>query len=233
MEGIFKDEAIVLRKSLVGENDISITVYLKKAGKENIYVPFGQIIKNPIVPISEPFNWFKGIFIKRKGKLYIKEIDNSKNLAVVIAKNLNKFEKAERLSRLFNKYVISPDEKLFIFLKRFFYYLSISKNPELDELNFLIKFIYLNGIFPQLENCKICGTKITRYNFGYISIEENSSICKICNNQTSKIGYEDIKILKRLKDLPFKDLKKIDLSLRKIKKLKEFSYKYLQENLES
>ncbi len=232
MEGIFKDEAIVLRKSLVGENDISITVYLKKYGKENIYIPYGQIIKNPIVPISEPFNWFKGVFIKRKEKLYIKEIDNSKNLAILISQDLKKFEKAIYLSKIFNRYVISPDEKMFIFLKRFFYYLTISKNPDIDELNFLVKFIYLNGIFPELERCRRCGVKITKKNFGYISIDTNSVICKQCEYKLTKLDFSDVLSLERLKNIPFKDLGKIDIPEKKIKNLKEFSLDYIKKNLE-
>ncbi len=239
METVFKDEAIVLRKSYSGEKDLSITVYLKKYGKENIYVPFGQIIKNPIVTVSEPFNWFRGIFIKRKGKVYINEIDDFRNLSLKIAKDLKKFETAFFISKYFNKFVISPDEKYFIFLKKNIYYLLNNENMENFKINFLVKFIFLNGIFPNLENCSLCGVKITKYNFGNLSSSNGGVVCKNCLNKTSdsfrnkeiNFNFEEIKILNKLKNILFKDLDKFYIPETTKKKLGNFSLDYIHKHL--
>ena len=117
MEGIFKDEAIVLRRSFAGEYDLSVTVYFRKHGKENIYIPKGQLLKSPFITSTEQFNWFKGVFLYRKENVFIREIDSFKNLSLQIASDLDLFETAYYFSNLFNRYVIFPDEKLFIFLK--------------------------------------------------------------------------------------------------------------------
>ncbi len=239
METIFKDEAIVLRKSYSGEMDLSITVYLKKYGKENIYIPFGQIIKNPIVTVSEPFNWFSGIFIKRRGKVYIQEVDDFKNLSLKISRDLKKFETAFFISKLFNKYVISPDEKYFIFLKKSIYYLLQTKNMENFKLNFLIKFIFLNGIFPNIKNCSICGIDINKSSFGNLSVSNSGVICKSCLNKNQKsfrnsetsFYFEEIKILNRLKTIPFKDLDKFSIHEKTKKKLHNFSLDYIYKHL--
>jgi len=239
METIFKDEAIVLRKSYSGEKDLSITVYLKKYGKENIYIPFGQIIKNPIVTVSEPFNWFRGVFIKRKGKVYIQEIDDFKNLSLQIAKDLKKFETAFFISKYFNKYVISPDEKYFIFLKKSIYYLLQTKNTDNFKLNFLIKFIFLNGIFPNVENCSICGVETKKSNFGNLSISNGGVVCKSCITKTQKefrnfesnFNFEEIKILNRLKNITFKELDKINIPEKTKKKIQNFSLDYIYKHL--
>jgi DNA repair protein RecO (recombination protein O) len=237
METTFKDEAVVLRKSYSGEKDLSITVYLKKYGKENIYIPFGQIIKNPIVTISEPFNWFKGIFIKRRGKVFIQEIDNFKNLSFQIAQDLKKFETAFFISKYFNKYVISPDEKYFIFLKKNIYYLIQAKKTGNFKLNFLIKFIFLSGIFPNLENCSICSVKINKSNFGNLSISNSGVICKNCLNKKSfkdnelKFSFEELKILNKLKNIPFKDLDKINIPESTKRKIHNFSLDYIYKYL--
>ncbi len=239
METIFKDEAIVLRKSYAGEKDISITVYLKKYGKENIYIPFGQVIKNPVVTISEPFNWFKGIFIKRKGKVFIYEIDDFKNLSLQIAKDLKKFETGFFISKYFNKYVISPDEKYFIFLKKNFYYLLQNKNTQNFKLNFLIKFIFLSGIFPDLENCCSCGKKINRFNFSNLSIGCGGVICRNCSNKNKQsfrekevqFSFNELQTLERFKNIPFKDLDKLKIPDNTFQKLKNFSLDYIYKHL--
>ncbi|RMD45924.1 MAG: hypothetical protein D6831_02775, partial [Aquificota bacterium] len=116
MENSFKDEVIVLRKTEVGEIDLSITVFMRKVGKESIYIQKGQLIRNITVTATEPFNWFKGVFVKRKEKIFIKEIDTFKNLAIPIAKDLDKFYIGSFILDFFNRYASyeKGDEKLFI-----------------------------------------------------------------------------------------------------------------------
>ena len=54
METLVKDEFIVLKKNLVPDYDLSLTVYFRKQGKENIYIPKGQFLKSPYIYYSEP-----------------------------------------------------------------------------------------------------------------------------------------------------------------------------------
>jgi len=144
----FKDEAIILRKSIIWEKDISITVYMKKRGKENIYIQNGALLKSPYISITEPFNIFKGVFYIKKDSVFIQEVERYKNLAILMAKDIEIFKTGFEIVNIFNRYIIYQDEKIYILLKKTFYYLALSKNPKMIKLAFLIKLVYLSGIFP-------------------------------------------------------------------------------------
>ncbi|WP_456464816.1 DNA repair protein RecO [Persephonella sp.] len=226
---ILKDEAIVLRKSFSGDYDLSLTVYMKKYGKENIYLPKGQILKSPFLPSSEPFTWFKGLFIKRREKFFIKEIDRSRSLGLLISKDYKKFETAFFIADLFNRYIIFPDEKVFILLKKSLYYLTQEIDPHIFSLNFTAKLIYLSGIFPELEMCVRCGVNVDKKNYGFLSQIDGGVVCKKCSRRKSDLFYTDIQDLKKLKVVSFKNLKK--LKIKNTQKLQNFLIDYIGKNL--
>ncbi|PMP76047.1 MAG: hypothetical protein C0178_06945 [Sulfurihydrogenibium sp.] len=145
MYTFFKDEVIVLKRVFVGEKDLTLTVYSKKSGRESIFIQNGQVIKNlPIVSMTE-FSWFYGVFYKIKDKLYISEIDRFKNIALDLVKDYDKVVSAYRVINWLYRFAPHPDERIFILAKKTFYYLTISQNPELLELAFLLRLAYLNG----------------------------------------------------------------------------------------
>ncbi|WP_028949994.1 recombination protein O N-terminal domain-containing protein [Sulfurihydrogenibium subterraneum] len=145
MYTLFKDQAIVLKRTFVGEKDLSLTVYTKKLGKESIFIQNGQLIKNlPIVSLTE-FNWFSGVFFKIKDKLYINEIDNFKNVAIEIVKDYNRFLSAYNVISWIYSFAPHQDEKIFILLKKTLYYLTLTNDTDLLELSFLVRLMYLNG----------------------------------------------------------------------------------------
>ena len=145
MYTLFKDQAIVLKRTFVGEKDLSLTVYTKKLGKDSIFIQNGQLIKNlPIVSLTE-FNWFSGVFFKIKDKLYINEIDNFKNVAIEIVKDYNKFLSAYNIISWIYNFAPHQDEKIFILLKKTLYYLTLTNDTDLLELSFLVRLMYLNG----------------------------------------------------------------------------------------
>lgn len=232
METIFKDEAIVLRKSFVGDFDLSITVYTRQTGKENIYIPKGQIIKSNLITATEPFNWFSGVFKYIKGKLYLQEIDTYRNLALPLAKDISRFNTAFDINFVFNRYVIFPDEKFFILLKKTLYYLSEGVNPEILKINFLVKLIYLSGIFPELDKCQQCSVKINQKNFSVLSIEKAGCLCINCSSNREKFNnYSILNLLKKLKNISFKNIQNINIQKKEIEKLDKFLNAYLSHHL--
>ncbi len=229
MENIFKDEAIVLRRSCVGEYDFSVTVYFRKHGKENIYIPKGQIVRSPFITSTEQFNWFKGVFLYRKDNVYVKEIDDFRNLSLKIASSIDIFETAFYFSNLFNRYVIFPDERLFIFLKKSFYYLTKAKKVKNHRINFISKLIFLSGIFPQLYNCSICGEEINKKNFKGISLKNGGSVCVNCSSTDINpyINYYDIKFIDIFSKISFDKIESI--SIKKPDRIELFLNEYIKE----
>ncbi len=229
MSNLVKDEAIVLRKSLAGDFDVSVTVYMRKYGKENIYISKGQLLKSPFISLSEPFTWLKGIFVRKKEKFFIKEIDRFRAVGIDISKDIERFQTAHFVFSTFNQQVIYPEEKLFVFLKKTLYYLTQDVDFSLFRLNFLAKLIYLSGIYPELYHCIRCGSGITAKNYRFLSINEGGTVCKRCSKQKGNLSYMQINELKKLKIVSFKDLNRL--------KIKNPSYlemvftEYLRRNL--
>jgi len=190
-----KDQAIVLRSSYAGSKDLSITLYIKGVGKENIYIKNGQVIKYPYLPVLQPLNWFKGVFLFYKEKILIKEIEKSVNLGFTYTKDLKKFETSLWILNLFDKYTIFQDEKLFNLLKNSIYHLQFIENEKLKtfKASFLLKYIYTSGIFPSMSRCIRCRKKINSKNFNYFSFKEGGSVCNKCSkNKKSDLTYFDI-----------------------------------------
>ncbi len=232
MENSFKDEVIVLKNTKVGDYDLSITVFFKKYGKENIYIPKGQLLKNFTLTTTQPFNWFKGVFLKRKNKIFIKEIDTFQNLALPIARDLEKFYTGFFILDVFNRFVEKEyrDEKIFILLKKTVYYLQKEKNLKNFKINFLAKFIKLSGVYPMLDKCVKCGEKIGQYNFYTVSVEEGGSICKRCSKGKRKIlSFKDVKYLEILKKVPFSRLN--DFNVKNKEKLEKFLLDYAEHHI--
>ncbi len=226
-----KDEAIVLQTVQVGEKDLSITVYLKNLGKENIYIKGGQIIKNPFLTTVQQFNWFKGVLIKYKEKLFIKEIDKSYNLAINISQNLDSFFTASKILETFNKYTTFPDKKMFNLLKKTFYFLPRAKNKELLQTAFLIKYIYLHGIFPTFGKCIKCKTKINSRNFQNFILENKGSLCKRCSRvRKTDLTYEDIVFLSKIFKTKYSKMINLDFSHSKLRLLSKKLNDYLKIN---
>ncbi|WP_456392530.1 DNA repair protein RecO [Persephonella sp.] len=212
MVNILSDEAIVLRKSLSGDYDVSLTVYMKKYGKENIYIKNGQKLKSPFIYATEPFTWFKAVFIRRKEKFFIREIEKSVSLGIQIASDIPRFTTAYSITDLFNRYVIFPDEKIFVLLKKSLYYLTRTSSLDVFTANFIAKLVLLSGIFPELDRCVRCGSPVNRKNFKIISMQEGGVVCSRCSRQKPYYGYGVVSDLKKLRVVSFRDLDRIKLS---------------------
>ena len=232
MEKVIKDEAIVLKKSLIPEDDISLTIYSKKLGKENIYIPRGQLLKSPYITKTEPFNWFYGIFKFARDKVYIEEIDNYKNIALTISHDIQKFYLNSYFVSLFSKYISFPDERFYFLLKKSIYYSLNMKNFYLHRLNFLTKFVYLFGVFPELKICVNCNKLIDNKTFFSLTSDLTGAICKDCyrlfNKTSHYLNYKDIEYLLAIRDISFKDLEKLKISEKRIEKLFKFLSFYMQ-----
>ena len=191
-----KDEAIVLKSQPVLDSDLSITVYLKKLGKENIFIKGGQRIKHPYLPVLQRSNWIRGVFLQYKDKLLIKEVDKSYNFAATYSKDLNLFYTWNWIVDIFDRYTTFPDEKMFNLLKKTLYHLKATSDVEIYKLRFLLRYIYLQGLFPQIGRCVKCGTPITKENFGSFSFKDGGTICKACSRKKgSDLEYRDLRFV--------------------------------------
>jgi len=161
----------------------------------------------------------------------IREIDSFKNLSLQIASDLDLFETAYYFSNLFNRYVIFPDEKLFIFLKKSFYYLTKAKKVKNHRVNFIAKLVYLSGVFPQLDHCSVCGEVINRKNFKGVSIQTGGSVCKGCNcsDINPYISYEDTKMMDIFSKISFSKVESI--KIKNPERIEIFLQEYIKEKV--
>jgi DNA repair protein RecO (recombination protein O) len=111
--------------------------------------------------------------------------------------------------------------EFFIFYKQCLELIDSKKyNEQINSLIILFKFLKINGINIELDNCVMCG----KNNAKYMSIDKAGVICEQCSS--SQYGIEVINNLKLLDNKKYNNIsEKINST---IKYLKEVIYKVLE-----
>lgn len=148
VEIFFKDEAFVFNRRFVGNNDISVTIYTRKLGIENVYIQGGQIIKNLPYTYLDRFSHLKGVFVKLKEeKIAIHEIDSVNTFGIYVSKEIETFEMLTDVSSLIYTYAPYPDHKIYNLYKKVLFYSIDSISPFKYYIAFLVKLNYLLGVY--------------------------------------------------------------------------------------
>lgn len=147
---MFKDQAVVLDRRSVGDNDVLINVYIKMVGIENIFVQNGQLIKNLPFTYLDKLTYFRGVFVKFKNdRFYIQEIDKVFPVGLMLSKNYDNFVYSSQILNFISTYAPYSDEKVFNLLKKTLHYMGKSNDGYKYYVAFLVKFNYLLGIYDQ------------------------------------------------------------------------------------
>ncbi|MCX7760714.1 MAG: hypothetical protein N2Z81_05950 [Hydrogenothermaceae bacterium] len=148
MEVFFKDQAVVVSRRFIGNNDVALSIYTKSMGIESVVIQNGQFIKNLPYTYLDKFTYFEGVFIKfRNDKIYINDIDKVYTLGLFLSRDYNNITNGYRMLDLIYKYSPYPDGNIYNLLKKSLYHISKSKDGYKIFLSFLVKFNYLLGIY--------------------------------------------------------------------------------------
>lgn len=148
MEIFLKEEAFVLNRKFIGNQDALITVYTQKLGVENIFIPNGQLIKNLPYVYLDKFTYIEAVFQKyREDKVYIVDIDRTITYGLKISTNPECFYRLTDVSGLLYRYAPYPDKMIFNLYKKTILYCVKTMEVYKYYLAFLVKFSYLLGVY--------------------------------------------------------------------------------------
>jgi len=195
-------EGIVLKRKILSEKLLHLTVFTLKLGKINIL--YKPSLKN--FPLStEPFSvsLFKLEIFEEKI-----EAESIKLIRHHFPENLNRLKYLSLLSFYIDKATLAPNRKVYQLAN---FYLEIKEKYLLAATMFIVKLSYFEGIFPVLKRCVSCGSnKVSAF-----SIEKGGTVCKGCKKPDDiiwdeRLSYQVELLLKKpFKTTPVKDAGKL------------------------
>ena len=198
-------EGVVLKSRDLGDRLRSLSVYTEKLGKLNLIVKFSS----KDFPIKyQPFSitHFK---LLQKGERW--EVLEGKLVEENFPKNREELLFRSKVSRLLAPMELPPSVKVYRLVKK---YIGEGGAPP-TYTAFLMKFLFLEGLLPQLFRCVECGSR----NISHFSVKRGGVVCRkhsregdlSWNREVSLEAYRlTKKTLKELKTEEFKYLSLIE-----------------------
>jgi DNA repair protein RecO (recombination protein O) len=180
-----KDKCIVLHAKRFEGKLRRLSVFTKKHGKLNVIVSLVDC-KFPV--LFEPFSVIDAEIVQIEEKF---ELKKAKLLEINFPENLKTFKYLNKLAFLVHNYTLPPNQKLFEMLRK---YLKVRENFNLAYTSFLIKFCFFEGIFPDVERCKLCGSK----RISLFSVEKGGTFCRNCLKSGFKWSLKHTEVVRVL-----------------------------------
>jgi DNA repair protein RecO (recombination protein O) len=163
-------KGFVLRSKLLGNNLKVVTVYTDRLGR----VDFVAKTKRGDFPLKLDLFSFSYFTLLQKGEKW--ELQKAKLIRHHFPKSLDQFFYLSRVSKLLVQFELPNSEKLFKLIENYF---LIRDSFKLAYTMFLLKFSFIEGIFPSLTKCTNCGdTRITVF-----SLSKGGVLCRKCKIQ--------------------------------------------------
>ncbi|WP_163328919.1 DNA repair protein RecO [Desulfurobacterium thermolithotrophum] len=210
-------KGFVLRSKHLGSNLKHITAFTDKLGKVDFIVK----LKRGDFPLKFDLFSLSSFQLNQKGEGYeLKEADLIKSY---FPESIEKFFYLSKISKLLIPYHLVESKKLFRLIEAYF---SVEKSYSVAYTMFLLKFAFIEGIFPVLTKCVNCSSKKVIS----FSIEKGGVVCQSCvNSKSFSWNFELSKLALNLAKNSFEKMKDIEISyvkLEKINKVFETHIKY-------
>lgn len=161
-QGLYSSSGVILRRSIHGEGNIGIYVFLKRMGPMWINAPGSARGRVRFGGATEPMTW--GVFHIYKGprSCYLKSVE-VKNDLWSIRKNHILLKTCLKWLKLLSGNLLEahPDDKLLGILYWSFELLQKEAEPEMVNWRFLWRWLNLWGIAPDLSICPGCGNTLS------------------------------------------------------------------------
>ncbi len=203
-----KTEGVVLKSRILGEGLRTLSLYTKKLGRLNAIVK----VQRGEFPLKyEPFS-VSEFTLSQRGERF--EVLKSKLLEENFPRNGKELEYRAKVSRLVIPLPIPGNHKLFNLIRS---YLKVKSEFELAYTMFTAKFLFVEGIFPQLRKCVRCKSEEI---VGF-SLEKGGVVCRKCAKGELLPWSRELSALTvKLTKEPFKEMAG-RIEKRKLRKVKE------------
>ncbi|WP_456435162.1 DNA repair protein RecO [Thermovibrio ammonificans] len=194
-----KFRAFVLKSAYLGKGLRALTVYGEKVGSHSLIV---KVPKEEFPLKYEPFS-LTFFSVKELGEK--REVVGARLIRSHFPSSVAQFKYRFKLTGLLVGKQLPWEERLFKLLES---YLPITSDFKLAYLMFLLKFTYIEGLYPVLNRCVVCGS----FSFNAFSLKEGGVVCERCaSGGELPWSYRDSKLALRLTKLPFKEAKGLHL----------------------
>lgn len=178
-------QAFILKKNLLGDDNLSLTLFTQKKGKIYCFIPHGASSKKRLGGNLSIFNELEITLNHLKTILTIKEATIVNDYSL-FATNLKSFYSCSYCLEILDLGL--PQEvtqtKLYNVFKK---YLELLKQNPSDlslTIRFQNAFLKNMGWEPQLNACQICHKKIDPDRVAYFSIKYGGTTCEHCRKSS-------------------------------------------------
>ncbi|MEO2069074.1 MAG: DNA repair protein RecO [Desulfurobacteriaceae bacterium] len=214
-------KGFILRSKLLGNKLKIITAYTDKLGK----VDFIAKTKRGDFPLKLDLFSLSRFLVLQKGEKW--ELQEAFLVRHHFPQSLEQFYYLSRISKLLIFRELPRNEKLFKLIDNYF---LVEDSFELAYTMFLLKFSFIEGIFPALTKCIDCGnSRIVIFSFS-----KGGVLCQKCKNKSEEIVPWNVFLSKlsiRLAKEPFSKVKNEKISLRNLYVINTVFEKHLRLRL--
>lgn len=181
---LYKTEAIVLKSSNLGEADKIITLFSSDRGKIRAVARGARRPRNRLMAATQPFCYSDFLIFEGKNLDSISQCQIKESF-FKIREDLEKMLYSTYIAELVNEFLPEgeADKAVFSLVLKTFYSILNNHDIELITRMFELQFIAMMGYMPNLENCSICGAKLTEFMI-YFSPETGGALCSKCVSKT-------------------------------------------------
>ncbi len=191
---MYKVKGFVLRSKDLGDSLRSLTLYTDLLGR----LPAVVKLKAGDFPLKFDLFSLSQFFLREKAGRF--EVVKAKLIKPHFPKTAREFFYRERISKLLASYQVAPSQRVF---DLFSYYLSVTSEFKLAYVMFLLKFTFLEGVFPILSKCVLCGSK----EIESFSLDKGGVLCSRCGEGEFPWSYRDSRLSLKLLKAPFSSQK--------------------------
>ena len=180
----FKARGIVLKQTPVGESDMYVDLLLKDIGKLSVSARGARKLISKFLAGTQQFTYADFVIYNGGRFNCMSQIDVIEGF-YGLRNDYDKFCYGSYFLELCNKAII-PGEECDDVLKLLLKTLSVVSNgkvcPELAARVFELKFLQLNGYFPEYKTCSVCGELLQ----DSVHFCSNGCVCSECSGRLPK-----------------------------------------------
>jgi DNA repair protein RecO (recombination protein O) len=165
-------KGFVIYSRQIGERLRQVALYTDKLGKVSLIVK----LKKGDFPLAVDLFSLSRFKVVQKGSDL--ELQEFRLIRSHFPSDEEEFFYLSKVAKLLFPLQLPPSRKLFSLIDRYF---QVKESFQLAYTMFLLKFSFLEGIFPTLNRCVSCGSK----NFQAFSLKKGGVVCSKCLTKDS------------------------------------------------
>ncbi|OGW90151.1 MAG: DNA repair protein RecO [Omnitrophica bacterium RIFCSPLOWO2_01_FULL_50_24] len=232
---IIKDEGYVLKRSLIRETSLLVTLFTRSNGKIKILLKGIRTSKRSQSAACEPFTHLAIVYYEKlKSDIHLGSDVGILNAHSELRSRLDLLSHTsyvtESVDRLFSFH--DPQADVFTLLGDTYRAMSQFK-PEQVVRVFGVKLLQKVGWLPVLTQCAVCGTQA----FGqmFLSLRQGGVVCHICERrepQTTPISATTLQSLVFFRDHSMDEAAQRDVEESTARELEDFGQRFLRFHLD-